>query len=595
MRGAAVALAALVLSPSFAHAQQNARFTDVARVVVFADVHGAYEPLVELLRATGVLGGDLAWTGGATHLVSLGDLLDRGPDSRKVLDLMMRLQGEALEDGGRVHVVLGNHELMNLVGDWRYVTAADYAAFAAEEADAVRDSAYLELAAAAAQTDTAAATREGFEQMYPRGYFARRAAFAAQGRYGAWLLGLPAVVVVNDIAYVHGSLPPIVAEQGLALNDKVPAIVRRYLEVHAGLAAEGVLPPTADPGRAVELARAALPGAAAELAARLEELIALDEAPEIGSAGPLWSRRSVYCKPMLERPNVEAALERLDVARAVVGHTPTGDRHVRALYGGQLVMLDTGMLASYFGGRATALVLDGGDVYVQYAAPLQRGAIETAGATLAHGRTEAELRVALERGTITAVDRGAGGDPWRVALRHEDAAIEALFYAHGAAGGELELAGAALDDLLGTALVPPTIERAIEGERGALQLLFPDSLTEAARLERGMGFAGWCPIEPQVALMYAFDVLTFNRGRTARNVFYNNELSDMTITDQRLAFGPERSLPPSFDPSRLMLAPLLVDALRVLDEPKLEAALGQWLDARRIRALLARRDRLVRN
>jgi hypothetical protein len=143
--------------------------------------------------------------------------------------------------------------------------------------------------------------------------------------------------------------------------------------------------------------------------------------------------------------------------------------------------------------------------------------------------------------------------------------------------------------------VPPTVERDIEGKRGALQLLLPESITEAARLERGVGFTGWCPIEPQLPLMYAFDVLTFNRGRTARNVFYNNELSDLTITDHRLAFGPERSLPPSFDPSRLVLPPLLVDALRVLDEPTLEAALGQWLDARRIRALLARRDRLVRN
>ena len=63
--------------------------------------------------------------------MSLGDLLDRGGDSRKVMDLLMRLQREASAAGGQMHVVLGNHEAMNLLGDLRYVVAAEYAAYAA--------------------------------------------------------------------------------------------------------------------------------------------------------------------------------------------------------------------------------------------------------------------------------------------------------------------------------------------------------------------------------------------------------------------------------------------------------------------------------
>src|SRR5688500_14236380 len=79
--------------------------TGVERVIAFADVHGAYGDLVKLLKAVGVVDGDLHWSGGRTHLVSTGDLLDRGKDSRKVMDLLMRLQGEAAAAGGQVHEI----------------------------------------------------------------------------------------------------------------------------------------------------------------------------------------------------------------------------------------------------------------------------------------------------------------------------------------------------------------------------------------------------------------------------------------------------------------------------------------------------------
>jgi hypothetical protein len=105
---AAVA-AALFLTPAFG--QVSWRFTTDARVVTFADVHGAYDRLVELLQATGVVDASLRWSAGHAHVVSLGDLLDRGTETRAVLDLVMRLEGEAAAAGGRLHVVLGNHEV----------------------------------------------------------------------------------------------------------------------------------------------------------------------------------------------------------------------------------------------------------------------------------------------------------------------------------------------------------------------------------------------------------------------------------------------------------------------------------------------------
>jgi hypothetical protein len=596
------AAALLLVLPALAHGQHDgapsghastqARFADVARVVAVADVHGAHSALVEILAATGLIDAEAHWTGGATHLVSLGDVIDRGPDSRAVLDLLMRLQDEAAAAGGRVHVVLGNHEAMNLMGDLRYLVAPDYAAFAAEETETLRAEAYLSYASRRDVADEA--TLALFDQTYPRGYFARQEAMSASGMYGAWLLSLPAVVVINDTAFVHGGLPPLIAMTSLdSLNTAIARKLRRYLELRETLASAGVLP-VGDMTRDREIAQAAL-ASANEHAAGIREFLELGESPELGSDGPLWYRGSVYCKPLLERPILEAALEQLAVARVVVGHTPTGDRRAHSMYDGELLMLDTGMLAAYYNGRPTALVIEGEQVNVQYAEPVERSALEQGGTDEPYPLTEPELVAALEQATVATVERTEDGVPWPVTLTIDDQALSAAFIP-GSAGraAELELAAAALDDLIGTALVAPTVARTIDGEEGALQLRYPRAVTETQRIARQLGF-GWCPIDPQLDLMRTFDLLTYNRGRTGDNVIYRNDLSDLVLTDHRNAFGTERALPSNVDLSALTMPPALIAELRKLDAPTLTNALGPSVDARRIRALLARRDQLLEN
>ncbi len=93
----------LVLSWITASAEEipRWRWSGVDRIVSIGDVHGAYEPLVVALQAAGVLDDTLHWSGGSSHFVSVGDLLDRGAESRKVMDLIMRLQEEATQAGGK--------------------------------------------------------------------------------------------------------------------------------------------------------------------------------------------------------------------------------------------------------------------------------------------------------------------------------------------------------------------------------------------------------------------------------------------------------------------------------------------------------------
>jgi hypothetical protein len=206
-----------------------------------------------------------------------------------------------------------------------------------------------------------------------------------------------------------------------------------------------------------------------------------------------------------------------------------------------------------------------------------------------YGRSEAELRKVLEQGSVTVSQRGEGDARWALTVRNGDKDVAALFYP----GGENELAAAALDDLLGASLVPPTVAREIDGVKGALQLSYPGAISEAQRIERGRGLSTWCPMQPQLGMMYAFDLLIANRGRSVENIVFAHQLSDLTLTDHRAAFGTDRSLPGGFDRTKLEIPPPMVEALRQLDEPRLEATLGTWIGKREIRALLSRRDELL--
>ncbi|HWE88501.1 MAG TPA: metallophosphoesterase [Pseudonocardiaceae bacterium] len=81
---------------------------------VIGDVHGHRAELVSALNAAGLLDDDEVWAGGDANLWFLGDFFDRGPDGLGIVELVMRLADEAEAAGGRVHALLGNHEILAL-------------------------------------------------------------------------------------------------------------------------------------------------------------------------------------------------------------------------------------------------------------------------------------------------------------------------------------------------------------------------------------------------------------------------------------------------------------------------------------------------
>lgn len=111
--------------------QLPARLTRPApeRIVAIADLHGDLEAAQKAFRLAGAIDAQDKWIGGKLVVVQTGDVVDRGDDDKKILDWLDRVQAEAKAAGGEVILLLGNHELMNVEGDFRYVTPGGFSAF----------------------------------------------------------------------------------------------------------------------------------------------------------------------------------------------------------------------------------------------------------------------------------------------------------------------------------------------------------------------------------------------------------------------------------------------------------------------------------
>src|SRR6516165_12305806 len=114
------------------------------RIVAIGDVHGDLPDFAALLQQTGLINENRQWSGGATVLVQVGDMVDRGPKSRECLDLLMDLERQAPQQNGKVVPLLGNHEVMTMMGDLRYASVEDYQGFATPQSEKVREQAYRE-------------------------------------------------------------------------------------------------------------------------------------------------------------------------------------------------------------------------------------------------------------------------------------------------------------------------------------------------------------------------------------------------------------------------------------------------------------------
>jgi hypothetical protein len=296
------------------------------RVVAVGDVHGAYDTFVALLRAAGILDARDRWAGGRAVFIQTGDVLDRGADSRKALDLLRRLERDAARAGGRAIPLLGNHELMRLIGDWRYVSAGELRAFRTADSEMLRELVYSR-GLDAAKSSAASAGRAFDENAYrgqflkeiPLGFLEMRQAFDVKGDYGPWVRARPAMALVNGVAFLHGGVSQAVAALGC----------------------QGI-------NAAVSKDLASLPVAP-------EAIPSLFAATE---TGPLWYRGLAQEPEDAFAPALTSILEQLRARAIVVGHTPVLPGRIATRFGGRVVQIDAGMLDGEFFPKGVAAALE---------------------------------------------------------------------------------------------------------------------------------------------------------------------------------------------------------------------------------------------
>jgi hypothetical protein len=571
------------------------QYEGVSRVIAIADIHGAYDAMVEAMLAAGVVSEDLAWSAGDAHLVIVGDILDRGPKSRPAMDLLMQLEAEAEAAGGMVHVLIGNHEAMNLVGDLRYVSSSEYAAFAVDEQPEERErwlAAYAQHRAPSDQSPEAVNTV--FGQKYPPGFFAHRREFGSDGKYGKWLLSKPAIVVVNGTAFVHGGLSPMIEKVGLeGVNGRLIGEMAEYVRQLELLNAAGVLLPTdAFYDHPKILSRYMPPlDTDAEVLKAIDLVKVLNDSNLHSLDGPLWYRGNVVCSELIEVDKLSGALEAIGANRVVIGHTPTPGRRVLERLDGQIIEIDTGMLNNYYGGSANVLIIDDAGVSVinqdkeTVAAPAEHP--REVGSRPQGNLSYEQLETLLANGEVVSRKKDDAGRDI-VTVSDGTSTIESVFGKRKRRGFYPEVAAYRLDKLINLEMVPVAVVRAVEGSEGSLQFLPKNWIDEFKRQEDGSGGSAWCDVKEQWNAMFVFDVLIHNNGRNGRSILYSLDMWQLMLVGHQDAFATRKGVP-----ERLKSVPFEVgqgwkDAASGLNEAALTAALGDVLDEKRVQALAAR-------
>lgn len=181
---------------------QADQFQGVEQIMVIGDIHGGYDSLLVFLLNNRIMDQDLNWTWGQGHLVFLGDIFDRGNKVTEALWLIYRLEAQAVEAGGAVHMLLGNHEIMVLNQDETYV--ADKYLVMAEKLNLT----YAHL-------------------------------FGKHTILGQWLRTRNAILRINDNLFVHAGLSTDILRSGLTHHD-INHFVRYFLDHPQKESLEGV-------------------------------------------------------------------------------------------------------------------------------------------------------------------------------------------------------------------------------------------------------------------------------------------------------------------------------------------------------------------
>jgi hypothetical protein len=319
----------LLSSPPPPAEKDQCVWTGVERIVAVGDLHGDYDHFVRILRGARIVDRDIHWSGGKTHLVQMGDVMDRGDYARDIFDLIRRLEREAKAAGGMVHQLIGNHEELNIAGLSlnyypEYVTYKQFTDFLPDKFRKDEEEKFK-------KNNRSDGDIEAFWNNLMKDPNSEAFKEASQRYYenfnmlaGKWLAEQNAVIKINDTVFVHGGLNLEYASKGLeAINNLYRSEFQKVFKGEAFRPRPRIL---------------------------------------FVSDAPLWNRVLAETNNVDE---VDKILAVLNAKRLVVAHTPTIPRSINTIdidinkFGGKVWIIDTGISYIYHG-FLSALIIENG-------------------------------------------------------------------------------------------------------------------------------------------------------------------------------------------------------------------------------------------
>lgn len=311
-------------------------WTGIEKIVAVGDIHGDYKNFVKILKNTKLVDKNLHWIGEKTHLVQTGDILDRGSRAKEALDLLMKLEKEAKKTGGKVHVLIGNHEEMNITGiafgQSGYVLVDQFVSFIPDKYRLEKEKEFRkkednESKKLSTKSPSEESLKKFWEDVLRKDPKAKKEYFNGfNEKYGKWLLGKNTVIKINDIVFTHGGISEEFSTWKLKdINEQA----RKELKEFRNAQKENRSP-------------------------QLNPKIVFQ--PE----GPLWFRDLALNDEEDYKEDVKRILKNLGAEFMVVAHTPRLQKgKIMNRFNERVWIIDTG-IADVYGGNLTALIIENG-------------------------------------------------------------------------------------------------------------------------------------------------------------------------------------------------------------------------------------------
>jgi len=332
-------LVALALAASAVAAPSSWNPPAPARLVLIADIHGDFDALLTILKSRDLIDDNGRWKGGRTHLQFLGDLNDRGPDTRLILDYLADLRKRAASAGGVVNALVGNHEAMVAEGMISYVSEGEAQAFStfAETTETTNPLVWKNRLATQAENYRAHAdylmTKYGdpTPPFSAARYLGINRAYFGNSPYVSELLSRASVRVIGETLVVHAGVGEWLIDHS---PEELNKMVHDWIAYYTG------------------------GGPKPSLASRW----IIEDVEAGGSAGPLWDRATNDGR--VSQGLIDRILKKYGAKRIVVGHSVQKNFEVREAYMNKVYFLDTGNSTAY-GGKLSSIEITGERVHSQ--------------------------------------------------------------------------------------------------------------------------------------------------------------------------------------------------------------------------------------